>query len=154
MTPADEFDADRVHTLMMAALDGECSEADRRELDAQLAQRPDLRDEWRRLSRVKEVTMSMDVARPPEEVWDRFRVSVAHRSERGLAWTLIAAGGAILAAFAIVQWVEQWLAMDVPPVIKIASGAVVAGGALLLFSVVRERWVLSRRDPYSKEVLR
>ena len=147
MTPADEFDADQVHKLMMAALDGECSEADRRELDAQLARRPDLRDEWKRLSRVKEVTMSMDIARPPEEVWDRFRMSVTHRAERGLAWTLIAVGGAILAASAIVRWLEQWLAMDVPTTIRIASGAVVAGCVLLLVSVLRERWVLSRRDP-------
>jgi ferric-dicitrate binding protein FerR (iron transport regulator) len=154
MTRGDDIDLDRVHELMMAALDGECSDADRRELEAQLARRPELRDEWRRLSRVKEVTMSMDIALPSEEVWDRFRVSVTHRAERGLAWTLIAVGCAILVGFAIVRWLEHWLAMDVPTTIKIASGAVAAGCALLLVSVLRERWVLSRRDPYSKEILR
>ena len=67
MNLPDEPTLDNVHALMMAALDGECTDAERRTLEGQLAQRPDLQAEWARLQRVKEVTMTMGVARPPEE---------------------------------------------------------------------------------------
>lgn len=154
MNPSDELTLDDAHALMMAALDGECSEAERRRLDAHLAARPDLQAEWARLQRVKEVTMTMGVARPPEEFWDQFRRSALHRSERGVAWTLIAVGGGILAVSALWAWIEAWLAADIPWLLKLASGALAVGIALLVVSVLRERWVLSRRDPYAKEIER
>jgi anti-sigma factor RsiW len=154
VNPSDELTLDDAHALMMAALDGECSEAERRRLDAHLAARPDLQAEWARLQRVKEVTMTMGVARPPEEFWDQFRRSALHRSERGVAWTLIAVGGGILAVSALWAWIEAWLAADIPWLLKLASGALAVGIALLVVSVLRERWVLSRRDPYAKEIER
>ncbi len=154
MNRADELDLDRTHALMMAALDGECTDAERRELVTQLESRPELEAEWDRLQRVKEVTMTMGVARPPEEIWDHYRGSVVHRTERGVAWILIASGVAILGATALWHWVEAWLATDLPLVIKAASGAVMVGFALLIVSILRERWFLHRRDPYSKEIQR
>ena len=154
MNPSDELALDDAHALMMAALDGECSEAERRRLETHLATRPDLQAEWARLQRVKEVTMTMGVARPPEEFWDQFRRSALHRSERGVAWTLIAVGAGILAVSALWAWIEAWLAADIPWLLKLASGALAVGIALLVVSVLRERWVLSRRDPYAKEIER
>ena len=147
-------DLDRVHALMMAALDDECTGGERLELEALLAARPELAADWSRLRRLKEVTMTLEIARPPEEVWDRYRRSGLHRAERGVAWTLIAVGGGILAATSLWLWLDSWLASDLPLFVKIALGSVMVGAALLLVSVLRERWVLSRRDPYSKEVER
>lgn len=154
MTRPDDSDLDRVHALMMAALDGECTDADRRQLDAELAHNPGLQAEWERLRRVKEVTMTIAVARPPEEVWDRYRSSVLHRTERGVAWFMIAVGAAVLGAVGLWKWIEAWLATDLRWEIKAASAALLIGVALLIVSVLRERWYLHRRDPYSKEVLR
>jgi len=154
MNPADELDLDRAHALMMAALDGECTAEERRELDALLAGRADLAADWHRLQRLKEVTMTLDIARPPEEVWDRYRRSGLHRAERGVAWTLIAVGGGVLAATSLWLWIESWLASDLPLFVKVALGTVMVGAALLIVSVFRERWTLWRRDPYSKEVER
>jgi anti-sigma factor RsiW len=154
MSPANEPDLDRTRALMMAALDSECSDDERRELDTHIAGRPELAAEWIRLKRVKEVTMSMEVTRPHEEVWDHYRRSVIHRAERGVAWTLIVAGVATLGARALWHWLEEWLAMDLPVVVKVASAALMAGAALLLVSIVRERWRLRHRDPYSKEIQR
>lgn len=154
MKPEDTVELDRVHALMMAVLDGECTDGDRRELEAQLTRRPDLRAEWNRLRRVKEVTVNMEIARPPEEVWDLYRRSVLHRTERGIAWVLIAVGAGILATVALWAALEEWLSAQVPVLVRLASGALMIGGALLLVSVLRERWVLARRDPYSKEVIR
>ena len=154
MNSADDVSLDRVHTLMMAALDGECTEADRRQLDAELAHSPSLQAEWERLQRVKEVTMTIAVARPPDEVWDRYRTSVLHRTERGVAWFLIAMGAAVLGAVGLWRWIEAWLATNLRWELKAASAALLIGVALLIVSVLRERWHLHRRDAYSKEVLR
>lgn len=148
-----ELDLDRVHTLMMAALDGECSESERRELDIHLSARPELAAEWTRLKRVKDLTTSIEVAQPPAEVWDRFRRSPFHRTERSIAWTLIASGGAVLSVAALWAWATAWLASRPPLWITLAAGAVVSGFVVLIASIVRERWHLHRRDPY-KEVLR
>jgi hypothetical protein len=106
------------------------------------------------LQRVKEVTMTLGFARPPEEFWDHYRRSLVHRTERSIAWALIVFGAAVLGVTASWRWIESWLEADVPLVVQVASGAIVVGVALLVFSVLRERWTLWRRDPYSKEVIR
>ena len=154
MSPVDDRDLDRAHELMMAVLDGEGTAADQQELDAALGREPQLQVEWDRLRRVKEVTMTFGIAQPPEEVWDRFQRSVGHRTERNIAWFLIAAGMAILGAAALWAWIEKWIATELPWLIKAASGALLLGFALLIVSILRERWYLHRRDPYSKEVSR
>jgi len=154
MTRADDVDLDRAHQLMMTVLDNECTEAERSEFDELLARRPDVAADWNRMQRLKEVTMTMGTARPPEEVWDRYRRTVLHRAERGIAWILIAAGAGILASTFLWRWIEAWVASDLPPVVKIAMGLLMIGAALLIVSIVRERWALWKQDPYSREVER
>lgn len=140
---------------MMAALDGECTPAERQALDALLAAHPELAAEWAQLVRVKEVMSGMSLKRPPEEIWDGFRASVLHRTERTIAWTLIAAGAVVLGVWLAWEWIDRFAAdATVPTAIKLAVGALIAGGVLLLVSVVRERLFLRRRDPYSREVIR
>ena len=55
---------------MMAALDGEISPEEQRELDRVLETDSEIREEWERMSRVKEVTSTMVMREPPEEVWE------------------------------------------------------------------------------------
>ena len=98
--------------------------------------------------------MTMEVARLREEVWDHYRRSILHRGERVVAWTLIIAGAATMGTWALWRWLEAWLATDLSPVVKVGSAALIAGAALLLVSIVRERWHLRHRDPYSKEIQR
>jgi ferric-dicitrate binding protein FerR (iron transport regulator) len=150
----DEFPLDRAHALMMAVLDDECTDDERVEFTELLARRPDLAADWSRMQRLKEVTMTMGMARPPEEVWDRYRRTPLHRAERGIAWTMIAAGVGVLGATSLWLWIESWLASDLPLFVKFAMGSVMVGAALLIVSILRERWQLSKHDPYSKEVER
>jgi anti-sigma factor RsiW len=145
---------DRARMLMMAALDGEGERADREELQRYLHESPELAAEWQRLRRVKEVTTSMTVRQPPDEVWDRYRVSRVHRIERSVAWILLTAGAAVLGGWGLWHWLGDVLGSDLPWMIKTAIVGVTVGGLLLLASVIRERWILSRRDPYSREVIR
>jgi anti-sigma factor RsiW len=139
--------------LMMAVLDGECDDADRRELDALLAARPELAAEWARLRRIREVTVTMELRQPPQEVWDHYRASALHRAERGTAWVLILLGIVVLVTGAVWRALgalfENW--SNIPLEIRVGGSALAAGAILLLVSIVRERFL---RDPYSKEVIR
>jgi anti-sigma factor RsiW len=154
MSAQEPAPLDRARMLMMAALDGECDAAERDELQRYLEQDPALAAEWRRLRRVKEVTTSMAVRQPADEVWDQYRVRTAHRVERSIAWVLVVVGSAVLGAYGLWHWMENVLRSDEPWFIKGAIIALVVGGLVLLASVIRERWWLSRRDPYSREAIR
>lgn len=148
-------DRERAQALMMAALDGEILPADRAELEALLARHADLAAEWRRFTRVKEVTSGMSLRHPPEEIWDRYWDSTYRRVERGIAWILVSAGATVLAAFWIWHAVEAFLAdTSMPAGLKLAIAAVALGLFILAFSVVREKVFMARRDPYQKEVIR
>ncbi len=156
MTTRDGLDIDRVHALMMAALDGECSDVERRDLDTLIAARPELAEEWRRLRRLREVTMTMELRQPPEEVWDGYRTSVLHRAERSLAWLLILGGAAVLVAGALWHALGGLLAnwSEIPIEVRVGGTALTVGLLILIGSVLRERWALYRRDPYSREITR
>jgi anti-sigma factor RsiW len=147
-------DLDRAHALMMAALDDECSAAERRELESILEAHAELAGEWLRLRRLKEVTTTMAVRQPPEEVWDRYRAGALHRAERTVAWTLVLFGAAVLTGWGVWHWIQALIGSEAPLVVKVAMVSLATGGILLLGSVIRERWHLHRRDPYSREVIR
>jgi hypothetical protein len=96
----------------------------------------------------------MGIRQPSEEVWDRYRATAMHRVERSVAWLLLVSGLAVLGGWGLWHWLSAVMGSDAPMVIKAAIVAVVIGGLLLLGSVARERWALSRRDSYSREVTR
>ena len=151
----EPVDRERARTLMMAALDDEISDAERSELKTLIAAAPDLDAEWRRLARVKEVTSGLTLRPLPEELWDRYWASVYARVERGLAWILVSAGAIVLTAYAVWQAVTAVFADTGEPLfVRVAIAAVAVGATILLLSVVREKFWLSRRDPYQKEITR
>jgi len=151
-----EREASREHArhLMMAALDGELGPDERGELDRLLAADDALRVEWERMSRVKEVTGSMAYRKLPDEVWDRYWETVYNKAERGVGWVLLSIGSLVLFGYGTWKWLEAVFAeTDLPFMIKISLFAVLLGGFVLLFSVIREKWFTRKRDPY-KEVQR
>jgi ferric-dicitrate binding protein FerR (iron transport regulator) len=156
VTTPDDLELDRIHALMMAALDGECSSAEREELDRLIAARLDIADEWNRLRRLKEVTVTMDLRQPPQEVWDHYRASVLHRTERSVAWMLILLGGVVLGVGALWRALAGLFAnwSNIPLEVRVGGTGLVVGAVLLIVSILRERWVLHSRDPYSKEITR
>jgi ferric-dicitrate binding protein FerR (iron transport regulator) len=149
------IDRDRAHALMMAALDGEASAADRQELEALLDGSAELTAEWRRFERLKEVTTGMRLQQPPEEVWDRYWTTTYRRAERRLGWLLLVAGSLVLAGYWIWHAVEAFLAdTGAPLFLRAAIAAIAIGALILVVSVVREKIFTARRDPYQKEVIR
>ena len=145
---------ERAQALMMAALDNELSSVEQAELDRLLSSDENLQKEWERLKAVKEVTGTMTFREPPEEVWDKYWVSVYNRAERSLGWLLFSVGLIGLLAWGGWHSVTALLAeSDIPLWTKLAIFAIVVGGGIVFFSVVRERWFTRKHDPY-KEVQR
>ena len=154
MTRNDAVDRERANRLMMAALDGEISSEERRELVQTLQRRPEIRRGWEQMRRVKEVTATMTYKRPPEEVWDRFWTSMYNRFERGVGWILVSLGAVVLLAWGTWKWLEAlWGDADLPSFVKLAILTAAVGLLVLAVSVIREKLFTYRRDPY-KEIER
>ncbi len=134
---------------MMAALDGECSAEDRQALEAALAGDEQLQREWNELQQLKEVTKTMNMRKPPEEIWPVYWESVYVRLERGFAWVFISLGTLMLMTWGIWQAVQTIDAnTEIPLLIKWAIAALFIGLAALLVSVVREKLFARKSDPY------
>jgi ferric-dicitrate binding protein FerR (iron transport regulator) len=146
---SDEDRVEGARLLMMAALDGELSPGERTKLDRLLAADTDLREEWDRLSGVKEVTETMTLRRPPEETWDIYFESVYNRLERGMAWVFLSVGTLIVVGYGLWHLLASVLEdAGIPGYLKFGIFAVLFGGAILLVSVLRERLFLRKTDPY------
>jgi len=150
----NEKDREHIRHLMMAAIDGEIDDRDRKELDRALAEDASLREEWLRVHRVKEVTATMGLQEPPQEVWDEYWTSVYNRFERGIGWILVSIGAMVLLAYGAWKWVEViWGDTGVPLFLRLAILTVAVGFIILILSVIREKLFTRRHDPY-KEVQR
>lgn len=147
-------EADARETLLMRAIDGELSAGEREEFARLLEGEPELRAEWERLQRLKEVTKTMRLKKPPDEVWDGYWAGVYRRLERGIAWILVSVAAIILLGWGAYHWVGDVLgATDLPPVIRwtIVGGTV--GLVILFVSVAREKIQMWKSDSY-KDVVR
>lgn len=145
---------ERARQLMMAALDGELSRGESDELNHLLRHDPALEQEWQQLQRVKEVTQTMTLHHPPEETWDHYWTGVYRRLERGVAWILVSIGAIVLLSWGLWQAIQDIIGdTELPTFIKAGILALVAGGVILLVSVIREKLILRRSDPY-KDVIR
>ncbi len=144
---------DRFHELAMKALDDELTAEERLEFEKYL-ENPELLREWQAFSKLREVTKTMKLKNPPEEVWDNYWLRVYNRLERGLAWVLFSIGAVVLIVYTLYQAVEDILQdAQLPLVVKVGILSLMIGGVILLVSVVREKFFVRKRDPY-KEVQR
>ncbi|MFQ5530955.1 MAG: anti-sigma factor family protein [Gemmatimonadota bacterium] len=145
----NEHGLERQAELMMRALDDELTAEERAEFDVRLAEQPELRAEWQRLSRAREVTMGMKLRNPPEEVWDGYWTSVYSRMERGIGWLLVSVGAIIVGSWAVWQWITALVQdTETPGLVRYSLIALFVGLVILLVSVARHRLSVSKSDPY------
>lgn len=148
--PGDE----RVRQLLVSGLDGELNAEEHEELERLLSADSKLRDEWNRLAKVKEVTQSMALRKPPDEVWEDYWASVYSRLERGVGWILVSIGVIVLLSYGAWEGVQALIAdAEMPWFLKGAIFATTVGLAVLFVSVLREKLFVRVKDPY-KDVLR
>lgn len=144
----------RFQTLLNKALDNMLSDAEQIEFDNLLASSNEYQDEWNSLKQIKEITKTMKLKNPPEEVWDKYWLGIYSRLERGIAWILISIGAIVVLIYSGFKAVES--VIQDPTLawfLKAAILMLIAGGVILFVSVIRERLFLRKTDKY-KEIVR
>jgi len=145
---------ERMNHLLMGAVDGELTHQEQLEFEQLLKQHPDLNQQWQKFRNLKEVTQTMKFKSPPAEVWDKYWLNIYNRIERSIAWILVSIGAIILIVYGLYHAIESLIAdTQLQGIIKIAVLAVLAGLVILLVSVLREKLIIRKSDPY-KEVQR
>ena len=139
--------------LIEKCFDNELNVNEKTEFDS-LLQIKDLKNEFEEQKRVKEVLSKMKLKNPTMEIWDKYWVGVYNKLERGIAWIAVSVGFLILVIYGSIEVVENFFAdTQTPGIVKIGISALVIGGLILLFSVIREKFFTHTRDKY-KEVQR
>ena len=139
--------------LIEKCFDNELNVDEKIEFDS-LLQNKDLKNEFEEQKRVKEVLSKMKLKNPTMEIWDKYWVGVYNKLERGIAWIAVSVGFLILVIYGSIEAVENFFAdTQTPEIVKIGISALVVGGFILLFSVIREKVFTHTRDKY-KEVQR
>jgi len=146
--------SDRFYHLLMGAIDGELTPKEHAEFTELVATHPEFKQEWQQYQQLKEVTQTMKFKSPPTEVWDKYWLNVYNRIERGIAWIIFSIGFMILLIYGSFKIVESLLAdSQLVGIVKIGILAAIIGLVILIVSVLREKLMIQKTDPY-KEVQR
>jgi len=144
----------RFRQLLMGAVDGELTSDEEIEFFRLVDHYPAFQKEWESYKKLKEVTRAMKFKSPSKEVWDNYWLNIYNRIERGIAWIIFSIGCIILITYGLFKGIEAMLAdTQLEGIVKIAIIAVIAGLVILLVSVIREKLVTRKSDPY-KEIQR
>ena len=140
---------ERFEELMVKVADGAATPAEREELMAFVADKPELRLELEEHQALKSVTDGWMARLEADLAVDRHRKSPVERIERGLGLCLLLAGFCVLM---VAGPVLALLDPEVPAAIKIGLGATLAGAVLLLLHLLRTRLRDRPEDPYRKVI--
>ncbi len=153
MLPATE--KEKFQLLLMAAIDGELSAAEKPRFEQYVREYPECYAEWQKYLKLKEVTQTMQFTKPAPELWEHYWADIYNRLERGLGWIVFSLGCVILLTYGGFKAVEAFIAdQSLEWIVKAGIVAVIGGLMLLFVSVLREKIFMARKDKYQKEVQR
>jgi len=140
--------------LMMAYLDDELDEQQRRAFEEHLASCPACTREMKEFARLKQVTDSVTLVEPEDRLWEQYWGGVYNRIERNIGWTLFSVAGILLVIYGGFKAIED-LVRDpaVGLLLKIGLLVLITGLAILFVSILRERIYFWSKDRY-KDVRR
>lgn len=141
---------DRFEELMVKVVDGTASPAEKEELMAWIAEKPDLRKQLETHRALKAVTDGWVARLEHDLTQDEWEARRVVRFERALGLSLLVFGLLLVGGWGIAEMAAD---PEVPAAIKIGTVAAAVGGLALLVSVIRWRWATSKSDPYN-EVIR
>ncbi len=90
---------EKCRLLMMALVDGEITTEEKIELDTLINKFPDLQKENQEFLKLKEMTQTMKLKEPDQEIWLTYWQSIYNRIERNFAWLLFGIGAAVLLTY-------------------------------------------------------
>lgn len=139
---------------MMAYLDNELNDEQKRAFEAHLASCPRCTEELEEFKRLKQITDGFELVEPEERLWQRYWGGVYNRIERGIGWVVFSVAGILLLIYAGFTAIENLIRdSSISVLLKVGLVALLVGLAILFVSVVRERIFFWSKDRY-KDVRR
>jgi predicted anti-sigma-YlaC factor YlaD len=140
--------------LMMAYLDDELDDEQRRAFEAHLASCGDCAKDLEEFKKLKQITDGVQLVEPEDRIWDEYWSRIYNRIERGTGWILFSVAAIALLIYGGFELIETVIENRTVGVLaRVGLVTLVAGGAILFVSVLRERIYFWSRDRY-KDVRR
>ena len=140
--------------LMMAYLDNEVDDEQRKAFEEHLASCPQCAQELKEFEKLKQLTDNVKLIEPEDRIWQQYWGNVYNRVERGIGWILFSIAGILLTIYGGFELIEKIIKdQTVGVLLKIALLVLIAGLAILFVSVLRERIYFWKKDRY-KDVRR
>jgi predicted anti-sigma-YlaC factor YlaD len=135
--------------LMMAYLDNELNDQQRRTFEAHLTSCPECTKELGEFKKLKQMTDCVAFVEPEDRVWEEYWSRLYNRIERRVGWVLFSVAAIALLiyfGFELIETVIEDPAVGV--LMKVGLLALLGGLAILFVSVLRERVYFWSRDRY------
>ncbi len=140
--------------LMMAYLDNELDDEQRKTFEDHLASCKSCAAEFEQFGQLKRLTDDVKLVEPEDQIWQQYWGSIYNRIERGAGWVLFSVAAVLLLIYGGFKAIEQIIKDPaIETWLKAALVALIAGLAILFVSVLRERLYFWKKDRY-KDVRR
>jgi predicted anti-sigma-YlaC factor YlaD len=135
--------------LMMAYLDNEIDDEQRKAFEEHLASCPQCTQELKEFEKLKQLTDNVKLIEPEDRIWEQYWGNVYNRVERSLGWILFSVAAILLAIYGGFELIENIIRdQTVGMLLKVALLVLIAGLAILFVSVLRERIYFWKKDRY------
>ena len=140
--------------LMMGYLDNELEPEQKKAFEEHLASCPECKSELEEFKRLKQITDEVSLVEPEDKIWEQYWSGIYNRIERSTGWILFSLAAILLLIYGGFKAIEEIIkdpTIDI--ILKAGLLALVAGLAILLVSVLREKLYFRKKERY-KDVRR
>ncbi|OHB60822.1 MAG: hypothetical protein A2167_00750 [Planctomycetes bacterium RBG_13_46_10] len=135
--------------LMMAYLDNEMDDEQKRAFEEHLASCAQCTKELKEFQKLKQLTDGVTLVEPEDRIWEQYWGGVYNRVERGIGWIVFSISAILLTIYGGFELIEKIIKdQTVGILLKFALLALIAGLAILFVSVLRERIYFWKKDRY------
>ena len=135
--------------LMMAYLDNEIDDEQRKAFEEHLASCPQCTQELKEFEKLKQLTDNVKLIEPEDRIWQQYWGNVYNRVERSLGWILFSVAAILLTIYGGFELIEKIIRdQTVGMLLKVALLVLITGLAILFVSVLRERIYFWKKDRY------
>ncbi len=135
--------------IMMGYLDNELSNEQRRQFEEHLTGCSECKAELKEFRKLKAITDEVTLVEPEDKIWQDYWSGVYNRIERSVGWIVFSMAAILLTIYGGFKLIEEIITDDTTGILlKAGLLALIAGLAILLVSVLRERLHFRQNDRY------
>ena len=135
--------------IMMGYLDNELSNEQRRQFEEHLTGCSECKAELKEFRKLKAITDEVTLVEPEDKIWQDYWSGVYNRIERSVGWIVFSVAAILLAIYGGFKLIEDIITdSSVGVLLKVGLLVLIAGLAILLVSVSRERLHFWQKDRY------